>query len=616
MSKAFVLALRRGELQAPLPPKDVAGRLLRAAWEPTLRSAREELRLALGEMERRTPVAETQELFGIAATLAFALRDGELALHLCRREPLSSEAWARRLEGELALRAGWSHEALGAFEAMGGDPWARGHRLKLLRHARHWQALGAILNGSDDPGELRLLGQAQVFWGETTAALRTAEGLRDPELLLAAGAPDAALNAAASTGHDLEPRLRLWSGVQSALPWAEHVHALLRGERADPEVFPEDAEGLCWRAQALFFQGEEDAGRRCLDRALGLAGGFHFPAVLMRLGSEARDNIRDARPFDEEGRREFGAEIHRALGQLWGRDVLRECGCWADVVAAIEASLKRLGPCRAPSVTFRDDAGAWCSLGPQESPRQGSRRALELIRVEAPEVVLRAFDAVIAAHPESASPFAHRGELHLWCGDYAAAESDFRRVLAMQRGTRWGWIGLGAALMLQGDIEGSLRAQERGVAIMGGAIGSAFIYRGEARLRAGDLAGAESDLLAALQSHPTRMSTWLNLALVHEGKPELQRPWIERLMAHAPTLLEDACGWAFWDGRFDDAVLHEARRLLRGNRSSSCVTYWAGQQLRLVTRPRLEQDEGDTDAMRRKRLLAGARRRLEALLIR
>jgi len=82
---------------------------------------------------------------------------------------------------------------------------------------------------------------------------------------------------------------------------------------------------------------------------------------------------------------------------------------------------------------------------------------------------------------------------------------------------------------------------------------------------------------------PRRLSAWVNLALVEDarGQPERARAHFEAIEDAAPALLSDARREA---GRGADrvALLERCLTMMRGNRSSSTITYFSGGELRLV----------------------------------
>lgn len=391
-----------------------------------------------------------------------------------------------------------------------------------------------------------------------------------------------------------------------ALADAGEPRALERWQDLDP-IAKITAEG-----ERLLEAGDTAAGRARLDDALRAAGGYHFPALLLRLRSEmAEDLARSEHDPSREQTQDRGdrplalaTEVREGLVDVFGHDRLVDQDL-AGIVRVLDEAIERLGTSRSPICRVGAHDGRR-RLGVRTSPREASRATLERVRALRPEEVRAAFDVVAARYPESESWRVHRGELALWCGDHDAADEDFRAALAIQPGTRWAWIGRAAVAMLRGDVEESLALHEEGVRVLGSEIGSIFVYRGEARLRAGDRVGARADLERAVQLHPRRLGARLNRALLRLAEGEDASEDLTWIRANVPLLLVAAGGPDVLDGANEPArvqtCLETARELSRGNRSSSCPTFVGPHGFRLLTL-------GD-DPDRRRRVLLGLRRHL------
>ncbi len=571
-----------------------------------------------------------------ALVARFAAHDEVGALGVLARR---GDRVSRRVHVDLAQRLGLEPEAqrlLDALLAEGEDPdllrraalpreraraWgsAVGLLRRLVAHVpstAHRVALARCLTRLGQSAEAvdawsRLLDEAP---GPATEGLMEAGGFDTfGETHRAARAKVALYRGQLDEARRLAPDSALIVGAADLLEGRDGHVALGRAL----EDAPKNAEVWTWWGRSLLQRGDVSAGRAALDRALSLAGTFHLPALLLRLTSEMEEDLAALRRSGgldrvaQGGARQIGAEVSAALGELWGRDPLATASSLPEVVTWLRRSLDRLQGNLGPHATFVRD-GALVRFQTRESPREASRRALELIRVLPPEAVLAALDAVAERYPRSESPVVHRGELRLWLGHYDDAAADFERALSLQSGTRWAYIGLGAARMLQGDLDEALRVQRQGIAVMGSAIGSVFIYRGEALLRAGRLSEAERDLTEAERRAPTRLSAWIDLAILDHRRGDLasRDARVRRLMEHAPALIGDAGGRQLYAGSHRDllGVLERARHALRGNRSSSCQTYFSPDgTLRLVGRPRLPRAR----RVRRDELLAGVRRALK-----
>ncbi|MRG92748.1 tetratricopeptide repeat protein [Polyangium spumosum] len=223
--------------------------------------------------------------------------------------------------------------------------------------------------------------------------------------------------------------------------------------------------------------------------------------------------------------------------------------------------------------------------------------------------VLGEFDAILRDHPRSHHPHAYRGELLLWLGRTDEAEEDFRRGLLIQPRARWLHIGMGAVHVLRGDHAAALASLQRSVDCAPALVGpTLYGVRGEAHRLRGDLRAAAEDLARTCRDTPSRVSAWVNLALTEDdlGRAEARDAAFQELSRRAPWLVADAAEEALGlvlpaldDHDARRATLEHARRMLRGNRSSSCVTYFTREgELRTVfaldepgrTYPRSELD--------------------------
>jgi tetratricopeptide (TPR) repeat protein len=218
----------------------------------------------------------------------------------------------------------------------------------------------------------------------------------------------------------------------------------------------------------------------------------------------------------------------------------------------------------------------------RDGPRFASRRALELLRSRSLDDTLRAFAELEHTYPQSSLPACHHAEALLWAGRLDEAEKEFRRALSLVRGTRFAWIGLTGVACLRGRFDEALRISAEGVETMGRTEGPAvFVYRGEVLRHLGRLDEARRDLERAIELSPRRLSATLNLALVDDDA-RLQAMVFDR----APGLVSDAAYELRRDGVASPSrrgILERALVMLRGNRSTSLITYWCEGRMRLVT---------------------------------
>ncbi|MFO0552515.1 MAG: tetratricopeptide repeat protein [Polyangiaceae bacterium] len=368
------------------------------------------------------------------------------------------------------------------------------------------------------------------------------------------------------------------------------------------ELDSEDTATWVFRAEARLRLGDYAGAQTDLHAALGPSSGYVLSAALIRIlviirGGETPWSLT------------YGAysELLEALLFLCpeARPTL-EAGNPSRVALVLEEALAALGGNRTGSQTYvqRDDSGrrTLARLPVLTAPRHASRRALNGILASRPAEALREFDEIIRRYPQSSLPICHRGELQSWLGNYQEARADLEAAIAKVRHTRWAYIGLTALDVLAGDPEKALETCELGVRTMGYTTGPAvYGIRGEAHRLLGNRAEALVDLEAACRLNPSRISAFLNLGLLRgelgdeAGALTLYRDLVDR----ASGLMSDAAaavGLADWPEpeRCSSAsrgeVLRAALAMMRGNRSSSCITYFDARG-RLRTAPGMRANE-------------------------
>jgi tetratricopeptide (TPR) repeat protein len=547
---------------------------------------------------------------------------------------------------ELAFRLGWAHEALGAAARAIeiADRPARLHlaAARLLTGARcDAAALGHIEAALGDPAhaeDARLFIAAAGLYAsldreaDAKRAIDRGTSLADgslpvrreaARLLLEMGDIDAA-EAHLARALEISPRgapvlaalgsLRLWAADwEAARGFAERAieaepgcaegyrlrgaTRAFMGERdlaladldAALNLDPSEGEALLWRGEIKLKEGAIDAGFTDIDRAVTALGGDVFAARLIRLLGSI-----DAGQQPRRLSHSIIEDVIDGVLDLFPEERgTFETGDPARIRAVLARSLEALSGNRSVTPTYLREGPEGRSLvrlRVRPHPRHAARRALELIRASEPDVALRALDAVIDRYSMSAIPLCHRGELLLWVGRYSEARLDFERAIAIERSTRWGYIGLGAVELLEGDPARALRTFERGVKAMGGTTGvSLFVYRGEAYRELGRLDEAARDLERACAETPSRVGAWINLALACDSAGDGARRGaiVARLMEQAPALLSDAAMEASVpllsggapDPEGERVILKRALTLLRGNRSSTCIIYFTSRGL-------------------------------------
>ena len=218
---------------------------------------------------------------------------------------------------------------------------------------------------------------------------------------------------------------------------------------------------------------------------------------------------------------------------------------------------------------------------------QGVRTVCETVqksvRYQPPAQALAAFDAVFRQFPGSQHPYAFRGELQLWLGDYAAARADFHAALACAMPTRWALYGLGAAATLLGELAEATQWFALATATLGD-LGTVYAYRGDLALARGQVPEALVDLRQAVARTPGRIGAWVSLALAQgaAGARDEVTAIFQRLQGLAPELLRHAAldlGMQLPPRTLPEfakqiGLLRHTQHMLRGNRSSTCTTYF------------------------------------------
>ncbi|WP_106395980.1 hypothetical protein [Enhygromyxa salina] len=199
------------------------------------------------------------------------------------------------------------------------------------------------------------------------------------------------------------------------------------------------------------------------------------------------------------------------------------------------------------------------------------------------EQVLAGFEVLAERYPDSPHPHTYTAEIELWRGNYQRAW-ELTDAMWTRTGTRWSYIGSGAALGLLGRHEQALErwriGRERFKTFLGHE--ATYCHRGEVYRLMGRLDEARADLLQATRASETRVGAWINLALVMladtDGEDALA-PVLDQIDGLAPVLVWEASRAAAdtpairVDRRRPRPVLERALQLMRGNRSSVMHTF-------------------------------------------
>lgn len=359
------------------------------------------------------------------------------------------------------------------------------------------------------------------------------------------------------------------------------AHSAREHLRAAIALEPAESEAHAFLAEIAVMERRFDEAHAHVSLAIEHAGGTLFSGHVLRLWTiveERRAKVHPELHYTEHHRATFAALVPGSEAVFRSHD--REA--WRVVLRSL---LARMHGNRSTVATYLD--GGVLRLVPHlRDPRTASRRVLNRVRVDDPDQLLREFEQLAVEFPISGLPLAHKGELELWLGRTDAAEATLERAIRVLRGTRWPYIGLGAVELVRNRPKAALRVLERGVKTMLDTTGPAvYVHRGEAHYLLGKMDRAEADLRTALQLNPTRIAGHLILALVRleQGDLATARVHAKSFFRCAPGLESDAArelGVVLAaDGPVElpaaelrELLLH-ARTLLRGNRSSSCVSY-------------------------------------------
>ncbi len=374
-----------------------------------------------------------------------------------------------------------------------------------------------------------------------------------------------------------------------------HLDAALAGESATGEDSSEPLR--LFRVRALVRLGRVDEAQQALGR---LIDGESFA----RRAVHALASVRAG-----EGRRDWGSWTRSVrasetymngfyaveLPAVVAASALDAAFASPEALAdALERLLDRMAGNLGPVPTFAGVApdGRPCHV-PAPIPRSTRAMAVDAIdavRSGLADVAEARLTELHALRPSSPHPFCYRGELRLWLGRYQDALGDFtcgKRLAA----ARWADIGIVASLFLLGDASAAhaaaITAEQEHRPIPGGTLP---VYRGALRRRTGDLAGAIDDLSLAVESKPSRIGARIELVLALRASRQGREaaPHAGVLLADASPILvdvADALGLSFLRDPavlVSDEVLEGALRALRGNRSSSIVTWFSGGELRVL----------------------------------
>lgn len=624
--KAALRALRRGDKS--LAERELALDLegeVAEAWllRGILRHSVEDLRHGMKKGPTDTTlVAQATEIFlekgrTLDARAALRCLDGLVT-------PAERARVKRRL-ANLELDLGSYQQGIAEYRAalaLAPDSVQIAHELcQHLRELGDFEAALEILKriSNSTPSLMRTEAELLVKLGRHDEARALARTIGDVDLLIFAGAFSDAkrlLEAKLRDQADVSVRLTLaelasWSGElqtardlvaqalevepdsQRALRIRATLH-LLSGELelAERDLTrvlardPDDALALIWRGEAQRRRGRWEAAWDDLGRGIERTRGYPIGAHATLVATHAGRDFEGA--LDPDLYRELCViltPLFAILGEDTGAPRSNQ-----DVFRRMEAVLSAMLGNRGPRPSFVHEG----TLLPLDLPlhaRFQARAVQELLRTRPPSFVIQSLQALAAERPTEATVHCHLGEVHLWLGDWASAEHAFLAAVEIARDTRWAYVGLCATELGKNQPERAIEWCARGEeeALPGR---TQYAYRGEAYRRLGDRTRALLDLQRSLELTPTRVSAWLNLALVDRA-PLVLDSTFRALLEHAPGLVHDACTELELESErlmgssgAIARVFEHCLGMMRGNRASSLVTYFTRSgELRFVPPP-------------------------------
>lgn len=347
----------------------------------------------------------------------------------------------------------------------------------------------------------------------------------------------------------------------------------------------------CWRAEVRLRAARPGEALADAERATDLASVFDpFVVNLLRvLANIEHEHVPHITPFVLEPLAEGLARLCPGCEPALGRGDPRE------IAALAWAALERLGGNRSTTPTMIEADGTLARLLVRPSPRWRGSWALAAIQTAGVDDARRRLDAVVADSPRSPIALCYRGELDLYLGEYASAGAFFRRAIAIDDTTRWAYIGSMAVALFTEGPQAALALWERAEPLARSPGPTLFAYRGEAYRRAGLLDLALPELEHSVRTSPTRIGSWLNLALARHaaGSDTGMYAALDEIRRRAVGFVTDAAAelgvpvWSEAPLPSDAAVAlcEHMLGMLRGNRSSTYVSYFTrAGALRFVPR--------------------------------
>jgi tetratricopeptide (TPR) repeat protein len=299
--------------------------------------------------------------------------------------------------------------------------------------------------------------------------------------------PDIARPLLASLGPD--PEARCLEAIAFVLD-GDPVQAELRlRELLDTDV---RAEAWTWLATVLRKQRRYAEAIQAADAASRATLGFNLVVRLEReLASDyewkgASPTVPEPtstgwlRRLSGSAKRVAGRFRLRRIEELENAGALYPLGLKPrDPIAALELALDRFAGNHTVHLSITNE-GDLISYPLPENPRQLGATVQLVLWTRGAAATRALYDELAPRVDDHPLYRIYHGELELWMGAYERAERIFRAILDRDDRVRWAWIGLGASVMLQGDLQQAQDIWELGLSRTHRVPGpTLYVYRGE-----------------------------------------------------------------------------------------------------------------------------------------
>jgi tetratricopeptide (TPR) repeat protein len=486
----------------------------------------------------------------------------ELAIDHCeaalKTDPTIPEALNRRAEVSVITRAPGATKAIVDLHRVLPERWLAAHK--------HFLTLGQPMDAERVVQEAADQNPASISPQIGLAKMALWRGILDPAAALANRLLAAEEHTA--EGHALLGMVQSLQHDEGAIDHLQKANDL-----GLPETSPiEPAELSCWLAVDCIRHKRWKSAVSWCDQAKARSRSGHPLAYLLRVISFNASNNFPARAVNPRWLQHierFGP-IAAPLPKEWKKT-------FTAFNLTVNQILENLRGNLSPTPTWVEN-GNLHGFVPEGLQGHQLRFSQQRIRVQPRTDLWNRFEGFMDEYPENPQVYTYSGEILLWTGRYKEAEMLFRQALDRSFLTIWTWIGLGASLGYQGQVDEAFEAFADGIKQTNFEGPTVFVYRGEFHRRAGRMAEAEADLDVAIKSKPQRLSAWINRVLLDhalgDAGPALCLSSTLRTLA--PGLWWDSCtaaGTQPLSLNDVDKPLEAMLDMMLGNRSSTVITY-------------------------------------------